>query len=90
MDSVIETKAITVLGFIKSLHGSLWVTFEERTSAAWLYDFIYDAQFPVAGRNRWLTPRQRMTRSRTLREFAQSLSCGSVGPSKSNCTTNLV
>jgi len=40
MDSVIETKATTVLGFIKGLNGSLWVTFEEGTSAAWLYDLL--------------------------------------------------
>jgi transposase len=40
MDSVIETKATTVLGFIKGLNGSLWVTFEGGTSTAWLYDLL--------------------------------------------------
>jgi len=40
MDSVIETKARTILEFIQGLHGSLWVTFEEGTSAAWLYDLL--------------------------------------------------
>jgi transposase len=40
MDSVIETKATTILEFIHGLRGTLWVTFEEGTSAAWLYDLL--------------------------------------------------
>jgi transposase len=40
MDSVIETKAATILEFIQGLRGTLWVTFEEGTSAAWLYDLL--------------------------------------------------
>jgi transposase len=40
MESIIETKAATILEFIKGLQGSLWVTFEEGTSAAWLYDLL--------------------------------------------------
>ena len=40
MDSVIETKAATILEFIHGLRGILWVTFEESTSAAWLYDLL--------------------------------------------------
>ena len=40
MDSVIETKARTILEFIQGLRGTLWVTFEEGTSAAWLYDLL--------------------------------------------------
>ena len=39
MNSVIETKAGTILEFIQGMRGTLWVTFEEGTSAAWLYDF---------------------------------------------------
>jgi hypothetical protein len=35
MECIIETKATTVLEFIQGLRGSLWVTFEEGTSAAW-------------------------------------------------------
>jgi hypothetical protein len=38
MECVIETKAATVLEFIRGLRGSLWIAFEEGTSAAWLYD----------------------------------------------------
>jgi transposase len=40
MECVIETKAATILEFIQGLRGSLWVTFEEGTSAAWLYDLL--------------------------------------------------
>lgn len=38
MESIIETKAGTILQFIQGLRGSLSVTFEEGTWAAWLYD----------------------------------------------------
>jgi transposase len=40
MECIIETKAATILEFIQGLRGSLWVTFEEGTSAAWLYDLL--------------------------------------------------
>src|ERR1700726_1506888 len=40
MEGVIETKAGTILEFIRGLRGSLCVTFEEGTSAAWLYDLV--------------------------------------------------
>jgi transposase len=40
MECVIETKAITLLQFLGGLRGELHVTFEEGTSAAWLYDLI--------------------------------------------------
>jgi hypothetical protein len=37
MEAILETKAETILQFIQGLRGSLYVTFEEGTSAAWLY-----------------------------------------------------
>jgi hypothetical protein len=40
VESIIETKASTILGFIRGIQGSLWITFEEGTSAAWLYDLL--------------------------------------------------
>src|SRR6202048_2295745 len=40
MESIIETKAAAVLEFIQGLRGNLSVTFEEGTSAAWLYDLL--------------------------------------------------
>src|ERR1700680_2195220 len=40
MESIIETKAITILEFVHGLRGSLYLTFEEGTWAAWLYDLL--------------------------------------------------
>jgi transposase len=40
MESIIETKAITILQFFQGLHGNVYVTFEEGTWAAWLYDLL--------------------------------------------------
>jgi transposase len=40
MECILETKAATILEFIQGLHGSLFVTFEEGTSAAWLHDLL--------------------------------------------------
>src|SRR5215467_14906294 len=40
MESLIETKAATILEFFQGLKGTLCVAFEEGTSAAWLYDLI--------------------------------------------------
>jgi transposase len=40
MESILETKASTILEFFAGLRGSLFVTFEEGTWAAWLYDLL--------------------------------------------------
>ena len=40
MECVLETKASTILQFIHGLRGSLHVTFEEGTCAAWLHDLL--------------------------------------------------
>jgi hypothetical protein len=40
MESVLETKAATILQFIRGLRGNLLVTLEEGTWAAWLYDLL--------------------------------------------------
>ena len=40
MESILETKANTILEFIQGLHGNVHVTFEEGTWAAWLYDLL--------------------------------------------------
>jgi transposase len=40
MESVIETKAITMVEFVQGLRGDLHVTLEEGTWAAWLYDLL--------------------------------------------------
>src|SRR6266852_842748 len=38
MESILETKATTVVQFVQGLRGDLQVTFEEGTWAAWVYD----------------------------------------------------
>src|SRR6266566_5635871 len=40
MECILETKAATILEFIDGLRGTLSVTFEEGTSAAWLHDLL--------------------------------------------------
>ena len=40
MESILETKAATLLEFFAGLRGTLSVTFEEGTWAAWLYDLL--------------------------------------------------
>src|ERR1017187_2441940 len=40
MESVIETKASSILQFFHGLWGELQVTWEEGTWAAWLYDLL--------------------------------------------------
>jgi transposase len=40
MESILETKANTILEFVQGLHGNVHVTFEEGTWAAWLYDLL--------------------------------------------------
>jgi transposase len=48
-EAIIETKASTILDFIKSQRGTLHVAFEEGNQAAWLYDLLrpYVAQVLV-------------------------------------------
>ena len=40
MESILETKASTILEFLAGLRGTLLLTFEEGTWAAWLYDLL--------------------------------------------------
>jgi transposase len=40
MESILETKAATILQFIHGLRGSVHVTLEEGTCAAWLHDLL--------------------------------------------------
>jgi len=40
MESIIETKASTILQSIQGVRGDLHVTFEEGAWAAWLYDLL--------------------------------------------------
>jgi transposase len=40
LECVLETKAATIMEFIQGLKGTLAVTFEEGTAAAWLHDLL--------------------------------------------------
>jgi len=40
METVIESKAITIVQLVQGLRGDLHVTLEEGTWAAWLYDLL--------------------------------------------------
>ena len=40
MESIVATKASSILQFIHGLRGELHVTWEEGTWAAWLYDLL--------------------------------------------------
>ena len=40
IEAILETKAETILQFLRGLRGSLYVTFEEGTWAAWLHDLL--------------------------------------------------
>jgi hypothetical protein len=40
MEAILETKADTILQFLRGLHGSLHVTLEEGTCTAWLHDLF--------------------------------------------------
>ena len=40
MECLLETKPATIVEFIRGLQGTLSLTFEEGTSAAWLHDLL--------------------------------------------------
>src|ERR1700686_5146555 len=40
MESILKTEGATILQFFAGLRGTLWVTFEEGTWSAWLYDLL--------------------------------------------------
>lgn len=54
MESVVETKASTLLDFIKGLSGTIHLTFEEGTHSVWLYDLLkpYVAELVVCNPRR--------------------------------------
>jgi len=40
MESIVESKAVTLVQFLQGLRGELRLTLEEGTWAAWLYDVL--------------------------------------------------
>jgi hypothetical protein len=64
MESIVETKASSILQFIHGLRGELHVTWEEGTWAAWLYDLLHPQATQVLvcdpRHNAFLTVRSRL------------------------------
>jgi transposase len=83
MESVVETSAATILGFLKELRGEVHVTFEEGTHAAWLYDVLkkIKAQVIVCDprKNRLLQDGNKSDKV-DARKLAQLLRAGLLSP----------
>jgi hypothetical protein len=47
MESLLETKAAMIVEFIRGLHRTLSLTFEEGTSGAWLHDLLKTRRQPA-------------------------------------------
>ena len=69
MESIIETKAATILQFLHGLSGSLHVTFEEGTCAAWLHDLLK----PHVARSVWCAIHARMPCSKRETRMTASM-----------------
>src|SRR6267378_3878457 len=57
MESIVETKASSILQFIHGLRGELHVTWEEGTWAAWLYDLLQPQVTCNSPRRPWINCR---------------------------------
>src|SRR5829696_6899210 len=83
MESVVETGASAVLGFLKGLRGHVEVTFEEGTHAAWLYDLLKDTKAEVIvcdpRKNRLLRDGNKSDKV-DARKLAQLLRAGLLSP----------
>src|SRR4029077_19522051 len=73
METIVETKASSLLRFIHGLRGELHVTWEEGAWAAWLYDLLRPQVKQVVVRNdpipEWALPLSPSTRFRTAPSF---------------------
>jgi len=70
-NSTIETKAETIVDFFRGQRGTLYVTLEEGTQAAWLYDLIHPNVAKVVVCNTREIPKQiRQDRRETPGQFA--------------------
>jgi hypothetical protein len=82
-ESVVETGAATILGFLQGLRGPVEVTFEEGTHAARLYDTLQRAKVRVVVRDpRRNRPLQDGNKSDRVdaRKLAQLLRAGLISP----------
>jgi hypothetical protein len=72
MESILETMATTILEFVAGLRGTLSVTFEEGTWAAWLYDLL-----KLTLTNWWCVIRGRTRCSKTATRVTGSMRANS-------------
>ena len=68
MECLLETKAATILEFIQGLRGTLSLTFEEGTAAAWLHDLLK----PHVSRRVVCDPRKAALLRRAIRMIAST------------------
>ena len=83
MESILETKAVTILEFFAGLRGTLSVTFEEGTWAAWLYDLLkpHVAQLVVCNpRKNALLKDGNKSDKIDARKLAELLRCNNLEP----------
>src|ERR1700740_2664750 len=83
MESIVETKASSILQFIHGLRGELHVTWEEGTWAAWLYDLLQPqvAQVLVCDPRRNALLKEGSKSDRVdARKLAESLRTGMLRP----------
>jgi len=84
MESILETKAATILQFIQGLRGNLHVTFEEGTWAGWLYEVLQSQVTKVTvcnpRKNAWLQSGNKSDRidARKLAELLRNSSLSAV------------
>jgi hypothetical protein len=74
MECIIETKASTILQFFQGLSGSLHVTFEEGTWAAWLYDLLkpHVTKLVVQSTKECLAERRQQERPHRCQEISRT------------------
>jgi transposase len=83
METIIETRAWTIVQFLRGLEGSLYVTFEEGTYADWLYDLLtpYVEKLVVCDpRKNKLLPAGHKSDKADARKLAEWLRRGELSP----------
>jgi transposase len=83
MQTIIETKGSTIVQFLRGLQGSLYVTFEEGTYAAWLYDLLtpyVDKLVVCDPRKNKLLPSGHKSDKVDARKLAEWLQKGELSP----------
>jgi hypothetical protein len=86
MESVIEAKGTTVIQFIEGLRGELFLTFEEGTWSAWLYDLLTPHVTNIWSVIRVATPCSEKAVRTTVSMRANWLSCCARIPSVRSIT----